>query len=722
MNHLKNQQSPYLLQHAENPVDWYPWGNEAFEKAKREDKPVFLSIGYSTCHWCHVMAHESFEDEQVAEKMNQVFVCVKVDREERPDVDAVYMDACQAMNGSGGWPLSVILTPQQKPFFAATYLPKHSRYGQWGMLELTDEIQRLWTEERERIETAGEQLTRWLKDSAADAGTGDIKAGDAEGNAAFCGGDAAFLNRGLLVNAVEELSRRYDSQWGGFGGAPKFPMGHILWFLLRFAQFQGAMKTGRQDDQTSETGPQERDDEAAVRAREMALHTLKQMRCGGMYDHLGGGFSRYSTDEKWLVPHFEKMLYDNALLVIAYVKAWELTGEDSHRRVAEETLNYLQNELRLEGGGFACGQDADSEGEEGKFYVFTEEEIIDVLGEKRGQAFSERYGVTSEGNFEGKNVLNRWNRTGMETGLTDKALYQEDRLAMYEYRKSRYSLHRDDKVLASWNGLTLAAVALAYRGLGLKTYLRTAEELARFLKDDMMDRDGRLFLRWKDGRRGVDGQLSDYAFCAWGMLELYGITWKAEHLATACGLAEKAQMLFADEERGGYFMYSSEGEQLISRPKEIYDGAMPSGNSVMALVLNRLAKLTGRRDWMETAQRQNQWLAQNVHMTECTFGASALLEELYPSWQLICVAAGIEEASQKELTQLSRRLYQEDGNGVILVKTPENELMLAELCPMTVNYPLPERGIRYYYCRDGVCRAPVDDGEELLSMVQHGAM
>ena len=691
MNHLHDEKSPYLLQHAENAVDWYPWCQEAFERAVREDKPVFLSIGYSTCHWCHVMAHESFEDPEVGARMNQVFISVKVDREERPDVDAVYMEACQAMNGSGGWPLNVILTPEKKPFFAATYLPKNNRYGQWGLMELTDEIQRLWNDERERIEEAGEQLTRW------------IRAGEEDG-ASSGNDDQAVPGQEYLRHAVEELRRSYDPVWGGFGKAPKFPMGHTLLFLLRFADREEAM-------QKAGGTPSDMESTAYGEAAEMALHTLERMYRGGIYDHLGGGFSRYSTDERWLVPHFEKMLYDNCLLAMAYAEAWKRTGEELYRRVAERTLDYMLRELRLEGGGFACGQDADSDGEEGKFYVFTEEEICSVLGEKRGPSFCRLYGVSRRGNFEGKNVLNRLNYEGEPDSVTAWALDQEDRRLLYEYRAGRCSLHRDDKVLASWNGMALAAFSLAYGATGQGKYLQAARELARFLKEHMTDRRGRLFLRWKDGEGAIDGQLSDYSFCAWGLLELYEVTAAAEYLEEASRLMELACELFMDEERGGFFMYSQEAEQLISRPKEAYDGAMPSGNSIVALVLNRLAQLTGKTEWIQRAQRQNQWI------TERGSGLMALVEALYPSWQLICVQAGESASDEQSLWELRRELRRRDENGVILVKNGENELALARVSPMTVNYPIPEEGVRYYYCRDGVCRAPVTTEEELLELM-----
>ena len=676
-NHLKDETSPYLLQHASNPVDWYPWGDEAFERAKREDKPVFLSIGYSTCHWCHVMAHESFEDEEAAELLNDVFVCIKVDREERPDVDAVYMEAAQALTGSGGWPLNVILTPDRKPFFAATYLPKYSRYGQWGVMELAGEIRRLWTEERERVERASEELTQWIC---------------REEDTAAIGGE----DREILGQMVEEMNRRFDPQWGGFGRAPKFPMAHMILFLLQYGQ----ARTGGTAD--------------GYNAMHMAEVTLEQMYRGGIFDHLGGGFSRYSTDDRWLVPHFEKMLYDNALLALTYAKAWEITEKPLYRRASRETLDYMIRELRQEQGGFFCGQDADSDGEEGKFYIFTREEILKVLGNNRGEAYSEKLGVTARGNWEGKNVLNRRDDRSADK-WTERAIEEEDRRLLYEYRQNRCSLHCDDKILTAWNGLALAAFSAGYRAFGADRYRRIAEELAGFMKRELTAESGRLWLRWKDGHAAGDGQLMDYVCYAWGLLELYDVTLDAVWLEEASRLMEMAVDLFEDGEQGGYFMYSKDGEQLISRPKEWYDGAMPSGNSMAALVLVRLKALTGREFWIRASKRQTDWIRNRAS------GALALLEQSVSSWQMICVSAvddiGNDREENRTLLELQKQLRRENGHGVLLWKTCENELTLAKISPMTVNYPIPERGTMYYYCREGVCRAPVSSCAELLSMI-----
>ena len=460
-NRLQFEQSPYLLQHKENPVDWRPWGNEAFQAAREEDKPVFLSIGYSTCHWCHVMAHESFEDGTVAEVINQNFIPIKVDREERPDVDAVYMAACTAMNGSGGWPLTVLLTPAQKPFWAGTYLPKQA------LLSLLGQSAQLWREDRNLLLSTGEELTARLR--AVEEPT------------------AVFPDRELVNQAVGLYARRFDSRWGGFGPAPKFPMPHQLLFLLRYAQC-----TGDGD------------------ARAMAEQTLEGMYRGGLFDHVGGGFSRYSTDEMWLVPHFEKMGYDNALLALAYTEAYQLTRRPLYGEIVRRTLDYVLRELTDPLGGFYCGQDADSEGVEGKYYVFTAKELHDLLGPQDGERFCRWYGVAGPGNFEGKTIPNLLAQERIEE---EPERLQSLRERVYAYRFKRTPLHRDDKVLAAWNGLMIAAMSRAGLVLDEPRYREAAERAAAFLQQGLMEEGGLLLARWRKGQAAYPGKLDDYAFC-----------------------------------------------------------------------------------------------------------------------------------------------------------------------------------------------------------------
>lgn len=499
-NRLQFEQSPYLLQHRENPVDWRPWGSEAFQTAREEDKPVFLSIGYSTCHWCHVMAHESFEDETVAEAINRDFIPIKVDREERPDVDAVYMAACVAMTGSGGWPLTVLLTPEQKPFWAGTYLPRQA------LLSLLQQAARLWREDRGSLLTAGEALTDRLRE-AEGAGTG-------------------FPDRALAGMAAGLYARSFDTRWGGFGHAPKFPTPHNLIFLLRYARRTGESQAGA-----------------------MAEQTLESMYRGGLFDHVGGGFARYSTDEMWLVPHFEKMLYDNALLALAYTEAYQQTRRPLYGEIVRRTLDYVLRELRDFQGGFYCGQDADSEGEEGKYYVFTAGELRDLLGPEDAEAFCGWYGVTETGNFAGKNILNL---IGREQVQREPVRIRPLRERVYAYRLERTCLHRDDKVLAAWNGLMIAALARAGLALDEPRYRDAAVGAAAFLKRSLTEENGRLLARWRAGQAAHPGKLDDYAFCAWGLLELYGVTFRTAYLAEARDLTARLLEQFFDGKTAGF--------------------------------------------------------------------------------------------------------------------------------------------------------------------------
>ncbi len=656
-NRLSTERSPYLLQHAENPVDWRPWGPEVFEEAKRTDKPVLLSIGYSTCHWCHVMAHESFEDETVAQAVNAAFLPVKVDREERPDVDAVYMAACLAMNGSGGWPLTVLLTPDQKPFWAGTYLPKDQ------LLHLLRKAARLWREDRAGVLATGDTLTAHLQQE------GQARPGTP--------------SRELVRQAVSQFAQSYDERWGGFGAPPKFPTPHNLIFLLRYAQLA-----------------------KEEHAREMALHTLNNMYRGGLFDHVGGGFSRYSTDQHWLVPHFEKMLYDNALLALAYTEAFQHTRCPIYGKITRRTLDYVLRELSGPQGGFCCGQDADSDGVEGKYYALTPDELAQALGGVDGLRFCQWYGITPEGNFEGKSIPNLLGQSQFDQDPEDMAALREQ---MYAYRLSRTALHRDDKVLTAWNGLVMAALARAGLVLDEPWYLDAARQTAEFLAEKLTTSDGRLLARWRDGDAAHPGKLDDYAFLAYGLLELYSATFDASYLTRAVGLADCLLKLFFDGERGGFYPYASDGEQLLTRTKEAYDGAMPSGNSIAALVLFRLSRLTGEMRWREAADLQLSWLAGAAegYPAGHSFAMLACLEELWPTAELVITA-------QKPPEELRGFLREAPRLGLtVLVKTQENAGTLAALAPFTKDYPIPAQGARYYLCQGGACAQPVDSIPEL---------
>ena len=661
-NRLEKEKSPYLLQHKDNPVNWYPWGEEAFRRAGVEDKPVFLSVGYSTCHWCHVMAHESFEDGEVAEILNRSFICVKVDREERPDVDAVYMAVCQAVTGSGGWPLTVFLTPEQKPFFVGTYFPKQGRYGQFGLVDILERVEYLWKQERQELLRTGNDITRAINQSQS--------------------GSRQKPDWAVMETAYQQLHRRFDGRWGGFGSAPKFPTPHNLLFLMAYA------KAGRKPD-----------------AMEMAMVTLEKMAKGGIHDHIGGGFSRYSTDEKWLVPHFEKMLYDNALLLMAYVTGYRHTGEEWCADAARRTADYILRELTDEQGGFYCGQDADSEGEEGKFYVWTPEEVKAVLGDADGEEFCCRYDITPSGNFEGKSIPNRiavkqdgWNR-------------EDPRLQkLYEYRLQRTRLHKDDKVLLSWSGWAIIALARAGEALRGKRYLDAAIRARKFIQNRMTDEKDRLYLRWRDGEAAYAGQLDDYGVYSLALLELYRITLDVAYLEEAIQRARQMVTLFEDSEQGGYFMTASDGEQLIARPKETYDGAIPSGNSTAAMVLARLAALTGEVEWQDAANRQMVFLAGEIgrYPSGSCFGVLAMMGVLCSHRELACATKdGLPEELADYLASQPTDCME------VLLKTEGNAESLAQCAPFTKDYPIPETGAVYYLCENGSCKAPVKSFSEL---------
>ena len=655
-NRLTREKSPYLLQHKENPVDWYPWGEEAFQKAIKEDKPVFLSIGYSTCHWCHVMAHESFEDDEVAAILNRDYISIKVDREERPDIDAVYMSVCQAVTGSGGWPLTVFLTPEQKPFFAGTYFPKQGRYGQLGLMELLERVAYLWKHERQSLLHAGNEITGAVNQNQI--------------------GGGRKPERAIIETAYHQLLRRFDHKWGGFGTAPKFPTPHNLLLLLRYAHVV------QQSD-----------------AQKIATVTLEDMARGGIHDHIGGGFSRYSTDEKWLVPHFEKMLYDNALLLMVYVTAYQYTKKEYFADAAHRTADYILRELTDRQGGFYCGQDADSEGVEGKYYVFTPGEVKKVLGETDGAKFCRLYDVTDSGNFEGKSIPNRINATEDGWNRNDPRLQK-----LYDYRLQRTQLHKDDKVLLSWNGWAIIALAKAGKALGEERYLKGAMKAHRFIRKEMTDENDRLYLRWRDGEAANAGQLEDYGVYALALLELYRVTFDAAYLQEAIHRAEQMADLFEDREHGGYYMTAADSEQLIARPKETYDGAIPSGNSVAAMVLQRLAALTGETKWQDAADRQMEFLTGAVgeYPASSSFGVLAMMDAVYPHRELVCAA---KEDLPAELANYLAEHPAEDIQ--VLVKTEANAALLAQCAPFTEDYPIPETGAMYYLCENGVCKAPV---------------
>jgi len=664
-NRLIHEKSPYLLQHAHNPVDWFPWGEEAFAKAKAENKPVFLSIGYSTCHWCHVMAHESFEDAEVAHVLNRDFVAIKVDKEERPDVDAVYMRVCQALTGSGGWPMTILMTPEQRPFYAGTYFPKEPRYHMPGLLDLLAAIAQQWQDNKEQLLQSSDRITAAMQEKA--------------------GEKVERLTRDTIFAAESQFSQSFDRVFGGFGSQPKFPTPHNIMFLLRYHVLEND-----------------------AHALEMVEKTLQQMYRGGIFDHVGFGFSRYSTDEKWLIPHFEKMLYDNALLTIAYLETYQITGNDFYKMVATKIIHYIFREMQDSTGGFYSAQDADSDGEEGKYYAFTPDEMIALLGESDGNAFNDYFNITAKGNFEGKSIPNLIGNENFE--VPDKRVEQ---LAekVYAYRLTRTVLHKDDKILTSWNALMIVALCKAYQILGGSEYLCAAKKGMHFILTSLTDGQGGLRVRYRDGEASGTGNLDDYAFTIWALLSLYDAVFDADYLQQALAFQQKMQNNFWDEQNGGFYLVDSNAEQLISRPKETYDGAIPSGNSVAAYCMMKLSKLTGDLQLQEAAYTQLQLMsgAAEQYPSGYSFALCALMLSLYPAREIVCVTKN--EADLIQLKALINKRFL--PNTVVLVKDQKNAEHVQRLAPFTKEYGFQDDKSTYYVCENNACSPPINDLSEL---------
>ncbi len=642
-NRLKYETSPYLLQHKENPVDWYPWGSEAFERAKEEDKPIFLSIGYSSCHWCHVIAHESFEDNEIAELLNRYFISIKVDKEERPDIDSVYMAVCQAFTGSGGWPTSIFMSAEQKPFFAGTYFPKTSRGGMIGLKELLIAIHEKWNNDRDSLLGESDKIIAHLNNAENTPENADL---------------------GLTHSATAVYEHIYDNKNGGFGRAPKFPTPHNILFLLSYYE-----RYKRNE------------------CLQMAEHTLMQMYRGGMFDHIGFGFCRYSTDKKFLVPHFEKMLYDNALLILAYCKAYNITKKTLYLEIAEKTADYILREMTSQEGGFYSAQDADSEGEEGKYYLFTPDEIIGVLGEKDGEAFNRHFDISNIGNFEGKNIPNLLSSDPADKSF-DTFLPQ-----LVLYRKKRYSLHLDDKILTSWNSLMIAAMCELYLVSKKDIYLSTAQKAAAFIQKYLC-KDDTLYVSFREGKCGVIGFLDDYAAYIFAMLSLYKATLDREYLKLAGRFCEKAISDFGDN-TGGFYLYGNNSEELILRPKETYDGAIPSGNSLMAYNLVRLSLITSDEKYKITAEQQLNFLALKAqYLPGYAMFLTALLEYDEPPMKVTVV---LDE--------------QADSNNIPLAVPLDAAVSL--LPQPTEEYPLKNGKTTYYVCKGHSCMPATNDLNEI---------
>ncbi len=640
-NRLKNETSPYLIQHAENPVNWYPWCEEAFHKAKAEDKPVFLSIGYSTCHWCHVMAHESFEDDKTAEILNKHFVSIKVDREERPDIDSVYMSVCQAFTGSGGWPMSIFMTWDKKPFFAGTYFPPRSQYGMPSFSDLLSTITREWNSHKAGLLNTAEEIIKHLKYEQIS--------------------ESKESYSDLIQQAIEIFENTFDITNGGFGNAPKFPTPHNLLFLMLYAK--------------------QYDDSNALK---MAEKTLIQMRKGGIFDHVGGGFSRYSTDKYYLAPHFEKMLYDNALLIIAYTALYSITRKKIYIDTAEKTAEYIINEMTSRDGGFYSAQDADSEGVEGKYYTFSQKEITDVLGEDRGRKFSEVFDITQNGNFEGMNIPNLLKSKDSEAEFTDEIK------KLYSYRKNRFKLHLDDKILSSWNSMMITAMSVLYRVTQKDKYLNCAQKAYEFIEKNLSCSLS-LYTSFRDGKCSEHAFLDDYAFYISALIELYNSTLNKNYIEKAEKFCTEAVRKFMDSKNGGFHLADPSSTELFINPKETYDGAIPSGNSVMTYNLTRLCGITEKEEYKELLEKQM------AFMTESAYG--------YPSSvSMFLVAKIMYEDNIPHITVVIK-----DESDLNKVKSKLPFLANVSVMSESAQYPLLNDKTTFYVCKNRNCLPPANE-------------
>ncbi len=684
-NRLINEKSPYLLQHARNPVNWYPWGKEAFKKAREEDKPVFLSIGYATCHWCHVMAHESFEDNEVARILNKYFVAIKVDREERPDIDKIYMLTCQSLTGSGGWPLSIFITPEGKPFFAGTYFPKLGHMGRPGFVDIINQIAALWRNDRAGLIKSSEAITNAIQPKPE---SGEV---------------TRVVSVETLKKGYTQLARSFDAKLGGFGIAPKFPTPHHLTFLLRWHK-----RTG---------------DKLAL---EMVEKTLEEMRNGGIFDQIGFGFHRYSVDAKWLVPHFEKMLYDQALLAMAYTEAYQATGKNKFADVAKEIFSYVLRDMTAPEGGYYSAEDADSEGKEGLFYVWTPKEIIKLLGEELGELFCRFYDITSEGNFEdGQSIPHiRMSHEAFATrqGIDLEkmpALLEEGRGKLFQVRKERVHPLKDDKILTSWNGLMIAAFSKGYQVFGEQAYVDSARKATRFIMQNLRGKNGRLLRRFREGDAAYLGYLDDYAFFAWGLIELYEATFEVSYLKEAIALTNDMTNLFWDRQIGseGLYFTGQENEKLITRSKDLYDGALPSGNSVAASNFMRLARLTGNIDMEKKAEQITRTFAGHVEANPAAYTQflNALNFMVGPTQEIVISGSPFHDSTKAMIRAVHSRFL---PNNVLLLLSPGSESeKLAALSPFVQPMTPVDDKPTAYVCDNFSCKKPTTEVAILATML-----
>lgn len=686
-NKLINEKSPYLLQHAHNPVNWYPWGNEAFQKAKKEDKPIFLSIGYSTCHWCHVMEEESFSNPEIAKIMNKYFVSIKVDREDRPDIDNIYMNAVMAMTGSGGWPLNIFLTPDLKPFYGGTYFPPDDKWGRQGLKTILNSIADAWKNRRDEIIRSGDSLTQAIQQQAV---TKDKK--------------TFPLDKDTLKKAYAQFLQRFDSAYGGFAGAPKFPMGHSLSFLLRYWKRTGEAK-----------------------AVEMVEKTLGEMSRGGIYDHIGGGFHRYSTDGQWRVPHFEKMLYDQAILARAYLEAYQATGKEEYTETAREIFEYLLRDMAYSEGGFYSAEDADSpslenpkEKKEGAFYLWSRDEIISILGKEKADIFSYYFGIEANGNapvdpqgeFRGKNILyiahslEETARHFKKSTIEVKKIIEAAKENLFSARSKRPRPHLDDKILVDWNGLMISALSFGSRVLNEPRYREAAEDAAQFILKNLIREDGRLLHRYREGESAIVGTIEDYTFFIHGLIDLYEATFNPDYLKEAKRLVSDMLAFFWDETNGGFFFTAVDAEKLLIRQKEIYDGAIPSGNSIAALDLIRLGRLTMVKEFESKAEALFESFSNEIIQAPNAYPQIliALDFALGPSKEI--VIAG--EIGSKETKEMINSVYKRFiPNKVVAHRPPSGkEEGIVELIPFLKEQVPLEGKTTAYVCQNYVCRFP----------------
>jgi len=675
-NRLANSQSPYLLQHASNPVDWYPWGDEAFEKAKEENKPIFLSIGYSTCHWCHVMEHESFEDSTVAAQMNKYFISIKVDREEMPEVDHLYMSVCQAMTGRGGWPLTIVMTPDKDPFFAGTYFPKQGRGKQPGMLQLIPSLANAWSTKQGEITKTIDRLQTYLT----------------EINTSSQGEE---WDEAMIRDAFSQYASSFDPDYGGFGKAPKFPSPHNLIFLLRYSKLFG-VATGKT----------------------MVEKTLHQMRLGGVFDHIGLGFHRYSTDKRWFLPHFEKMLYDQAMISMAFLEAYQITNNENYANVAREIFTYVLRDMTDKDGGFYSAEDADSEGEEGIFYIWTQEELVKILGEDDGLKLAKTFGFINGGNFfeeaSGQTTGNNipYFQDDRETlaknadmSLDDfNAFIEKSRQKLFEVREKRIHPLKDDKILTDWNGLMIAALSQGGQVLGDEIYIDAAKNAVNFVLESLRDGNGRLMKRSRLGKAGLQPHLDDYSFMVFGLLNLYEATFDPSYLASALELTETMIEDFSDQ-NGGFFIGSKDAEKLMIRAKDSYDGAIPSGNSVAALNLFRLGKITGNTKWTDLGYSTLKAFTDKAKQSPTGFAhmMTAFMFDFKNPKEVVLVGDSNDPETQKTISAI-RKNY--SPNKVLLFKDVSNPGALVKVAPWTKDHVMINESPTFYICKDFACKQP----------------